>query len=78
MATLQAPDGTHYETDNDAEVRNLTLGHGYRVLTDDSDQTGQQPNAQPEAPVLPVEPQTPEPPEPASDPAAPTPDTPAF
>ena len=62
MTTLQAPDGTRYETDNDAEVRELTIGHGYQVIED---------GPQPDAP----QPQTTQPPQSVSAPAPSTPDT---
>lgn len=32
MPTLRSPAGQIYRTDDDAEVRNLTLGHGYTVV----------------------------------------------
>lgn len=37
MPTLMAPDGTRYRTDDATEIRDLTLGRGYRVLADSDD-----------------------------------------
>ncbi|PKW15924.1 hypothetical protein [Saccharopolyspora spinosa] len=34
MPTLRAPSGRTYRTDDDTEVRNLTLGYGYTVVPD--------------------------------------------
>ncbi|TDQ01245.1 hypothetical protein [Labedaea rhizosphaerae] len=80
MTTLQAPDGTRYETDNDIEVRTLTLGHGYRVLAGNGDEGGDQPGKQPEeTPEPPAQPTEPQPAsELTSDPAQPESDMPAF
>lgn len=32
MAVLESPDGVRYETDDEQEIQNLMLGHGYRKL----------------------------------------------
>ncbi|MFK0249283.1 hypothetical protein ACIQUM_31680 [Amycolatopsis azurea] len=41
MPTLRAPDGRRYRTDDDAEVTNLTLGHGYTLDPEDTDNAEQ-------------------------------------
>ncbi|AXB41301.1 MULTISPECIES: hypothetical protein [Amycolatopsis] len=38
MTTLRAPDGREYRTENEHEVKNLTLGHGYAVVRDETEQ----------------------------------------
>lgn len=38
MPTLQAPDGTRYETHDESEANALVVGHGYRVVANDTDQ----------------------------------------
>ncbi|WP_027944029.1 hypothetical protein [Amycolatopsis taiwanensis] len=35
MATLRAPDGRTYRTEDESEIRTLTLGHGYTVVADE-------------------------------------------
>jgi hypothetical protein len=35
MPTLRAPDGKTYTTEDEAEIRNLTLGHGYAIVPDE-------------------------------------------
>lgn len=35
MPTLRAPNGRTYDTDDDAEIMNLTVGHGYTVIPTD-------------------------------------------
>ncbi|WP_394360734.1 hypothetical protein [Amycolatopsis sp. SB7-3] len=39
MPTLRTPDGRPYQTDDEAEVTNLTLGHGYTLDTEDTKET---------------------------------------
>jgi hypothetical protein len=46
MPTLRAPDGRPYQTSDDAEVTNLTLGHGYTLEPEDTDDA-EQPRARP-------------------------------
>lgn len=38
MPTLRTPDGRRYQTDDAAEITNLTLGHGYTVERDEPEQ----------------------------------------
>lgn len=45
MPTLRAPDGRRYQTDDAAELTNLTLGHGYTLDPEDTD--AEQPPARP-------------------------------
>ncbi len=35
MATLRAPDGRTYRTEDESEIRDLTLGRGYTVVPED-------------------------------------------
>jgi hypothetical protein len=43
MPTLRAPDGRRYQTDDAAEVTNLTLGHGYTLDPEAADDAEQLP-----------------------------------
>jgi hypothetical protein len=36
MTVLLSPDGTPYETDDPKEIKNLQLGHGYRLADDEA------------------------------------------
>lgn len=59
MPTLQAPNGARYVTDNPAEVRDLTLGHGYRVMDEQEPAGPVTPDAEPATPTEPVIPTEP-------------------
>ncbi|MBB5154955.1 hypothetical protein [Saccharopolyspora phatthalungensis] len=43
MPTLRSPNGRTYRTEDEAEVRNLTLGHGYTVVPEDQPAAPDQP-----------------------------------
>lgn len=37
MPVLEAPDGTRYEAATDHEANNLVVGHGYKLVGNDTD-----------------------------------------
>ncbi|MGW5720775.1 hypothetical protein ACWEVP_31700 [Amycolatopsis sp. NPDC003865] len=79
MQTLEAPNGDQYTTSSDAEANSLILGHGYRLVRNDTDEPEQvtTPNEDPateqpaDSPTPDTEPATPSGPTPEAAPANP-------